>query len=735
MIGRPRWTFFALLILLAFLSLGPRAEAQGRTELLRVTLADLGYPGDDTVQGVLVSRDYSLRWPDAWTPAPGIRFRLNFRHSPTLDPRSTLTLSFNDQVLTSTTLTPQNAEGGSLEVEIPPEIVQPGYNRLRVDFYMGLEDFNCVDLDDPSIWAVIEDSSGFTLAYVPRVPALDLTLFPLPFVDNSPLIQNRVSILLPEDPTSQEWTAAVTLGARLGQLADWRPLEVSGGLATPEGLNRGVGDQIVLGRLDRLPLTEEMDVPYLKWENGAPVLVDKEGNPLPPKAGVLWLEPRPNDPTSVRLWVTGSTGAGVVTAARALADGRVVPQLVGASAVVLDLPEPPPPEGALGTTLTFQQMGYEDRTAYGSREQTLKYTLLLPDAIFLEDPVRLDLHFAHSRVIDPQRSTLTVVLNGTPMGSVRLSEENADDAWMKLELPARFFKPGNNSLVLRTNMVLPRPAGAVEDPAYLRACVKPPPDRDAWLVAYSDSRITLPAGVRARNLDLGHFPAGFVGPADLRDTGWIVPETAKADTIDAVLKVTARIGRLARGETLRPGAWTPQDWLVVREHPTYQIYFGRPSQNPALAALNELLPQPFREGTDELAPSDVVADVLPPHGQVGLLEAFLEAGKPRLAVTGTGDEGVIWAAGALSDADLQRLLRGDLAILEDAGSIASVRVRLPETLTPKALPPGSEPAPSKSRYTSWILAVAAILFAMALLVLIWVFRERPREEPEGSPTR
>ena len=36
-----------------------------------VTLADLGYVKDETLQGILVTRSYSINWPNAWQAKPG----------------------------------------------------------------------------------------------------------------------------------------------------------------------------------------------------------------------------------------------------------------------------------------------------------------------------------------------------------------------------------------------------------------------------------------------------------------------------------------------------------------------------------------------------------------------------------------------------------------------------------------------------------------------------------------
>jgi len=691
----------------------PISNFQSPTSTVRLTLADLGYEEDDTVHGVRVTRDYTLNWPDAWVVQPGNTFTLHFSHSPALDPRSSLTVEFNGVRLGSVLLTPENADDGVLEVTIPAHLIRTGYNRLRLEFYMGLHDFNCRDMDDPAVWATVHSRSAFRFRFSLRVPEPDLADFPLPFVDGSELVENHITFVLPEAPLPAELNAAAAIAAKLGQLAAWRPVRLHV-FSEPraQGLKAARGDVILVGRADRLRMLRGMNPSFIVWENDRPMLVDRLGRPLPPKAGVLWEQPSPIEETAVVLVVTGATDEAVLTAGRALASEASYPRLSGPLGIVLEVPKPAPAEMQLGQVITLEELGYDDRTAWGTREQSIHYTIPLPLSWQIRSGATLELHFAHSAIIDPERSSLSVLLNGTPVGSLLLTPENAEDARETFQLPARLFQPGDNTLTVMSDMDFHE-----ERRTERFDCLAPAP-KEAWLVVYADSQLNLPGGPSGAALDLADYPQAFIGPANLTDLAFVVPRESGTAVTETVLRIAERLGHFAEGEALWPTVVDAETLESLESPPGHQILVGRPSQNAAIAGLNELLPQPFKPGTDEPLPVESLMQIVPLEGTTGYVQAVLSPeGKPRLVVTGTSDEGVLWTGEALSDPELMRKLDGDLAILSARKAIATAEVRPEEARRPPQPPTVVQLQPAAPRPKTWINWLAASLFLITLIIL------------------
>jgi hypothetical protein len=368
----------------------------------------------------------------------------------------------------------------------------------------------------------------------------------------------------------------------------------------------------------------------------------------------------------------------------------------------------------------------------------------LPMAWQIQSEATLDLHFAHSAIADPERSFLNVLLNGTPVGNIRLTPENAEDSHTPFRLPARLFRLGDNSLAVVSDMDFDE---AHRD-EYYYDCLAPDP-KEAWLVVYADSQLNLPGGPTSVVLTLGDYPQAFVGPANLTDLAFIVPDIADSTIAHVIVQIAERLGHYAEGEALAPQVIAAQDMASMSPPPKYQILVGRPSQNMAIARLNDVLPQPFKPGTDEPLPVESLAQIIPPQGTVGYIQAVLspEERHPRLIVTGTTDEGVLWASDALSDPALVKVLDGDLAIISAAGSvvsaegatisaediIATAEVRPEEDRQPPTppMPIIEQPVPITGRSTDWIKWLTIGLFAVTLAILAAVIWPEARQRLKG----
>jgi hypothetical protein len=670
-----------------------------------ITLADLGYVRDETLQGVRASRDWEFTWPDAWKINSDMQFNLHVSHSSSLDSHSSMAVDWNGTRLASLLLTAENAQDARLSVAVPAALVKPGYNIMHVEFYMGIRDNFCADLDNPAVWATVHNDSYMRVDSVPQTPRTDLSRWPAPLVDGSALITNTVTFVLPAQPTMAELNAAAAISAKLGQQAAWRPIQMDA--ASPEsdsGLARTRGHQIVIASLDRLP--PALKLPIVASRNGAPTLVNTAGQPVPDGAGVIWEQVSPFDPASALVVVTGARPDGVLQAARALAGTPDATLFDGPLGIVLQSPQIVPDAHAPGTQVSFESLGYRDITMQGSREQVLNYTFQLPFAWQVQDNAALDLHFAHSELLDANRSSLNVLLNDVPVGSLLLTGKNAKDAHVTFDLPARAFRAGENRLTVRTDIQMDRSFADRQD------CVN---DyyREAWAVVYGDSQFDLPGGSASFLFNLTGFPRALIKSANLADLGLIVPTAPDIAVAQALVRIAGQLGRSTDAAVLAPvvidAVSKAQPALAAR------VVIGRPSQNEAIAELHDQLPQPFRAGTDEPEAVPALAQVVSTQGSIGYIQAVQDK-IPSLVVTGTGDQGIVWAATALGDAVQIGKLKGDLAMLMGPGLITTADIRKAQVKALTPVTPAEKASPRS--VPAWMTALAVGCAALALLVLL-----------------
>lgn len=723
---KPKLPIAILVLVLVLVLLGPPSQrvVAAEAQTLSITLAELGYV-DETVQGVLVNRTYSVNFPSQWTALPENTLTLRFSHSPALDVFSAMAVDWNGVRLTSVMLTPENIEGGSVTFTIPADIINKGYNQLTLQFYMGISGDYCQDDDNPAVWATIHATSSLNFTYEVDPPVVDLAVFPQVLFNDSPLVKNTITLILPDQPTSLELNALASVSAKLGQLANWRAMELNGSIQSSGG---PMGNIIVVGRIDRLGMFGVNSMPFVSQSGGVYTLKDSTGTGIPGTAGVIWEQVSPFDPTSVMILITGATDEGTLLAAQAFSNSATYSQFSGQQAVILSLPEPVSEDLDFGKTYTFADLGYVDETAEGTREQTITYNIRLPMNWASQSEVLLELHFSHSELIASNKSSLNILVNNTPVSSFLLTPSNANLSWQTIRLPTQLFGIGDNSLKITGNIKIDKD---YNDPRY---CLDNY-NNEAWVVIYADSRFTLPGGPTRMDVRLIQYPFAFMGSSNLSGVTFVVPDHSDSAVVQSLSQITARLGRYATGTALTPRVVDASTLPTLSSIHAHQILIGLPAVNPAITDLNDILPLPFTPGTNQPLPSDQIIQMISVGGSVGFIEATsTDDGQTRLVVTGNDSTGLLWATEGLTDPAMIAKLDGDLVILNAQGSIASYNLRQQAitTIVVTATPELGEPVTRQPVQWVLIISLAAIFLSVVALVIIIMQRASRKTRQKGQ---
>ncbi|RMF31484.1 MAG: hypothetical protein D6759_09950, partial [Chloroflexi bacterium] len=381
-----------------------------------------------------------------------------------------------------------------------------------------------------------------------------------------------------------------------------------------------------------------------------------EGEAVPRDEGLVMEVLAPWDPRTAILVVTGATDRAVGKAAQAMSVETAFPGMSGQVALVRDLHRRSAPSPSSSSKKTFAEMGYSDRTFIGGFVQEASYYFDVPVGWYLQSSASLELHIRHSKLVDFDRSALSVSLNSTPIASIPLRPETADDARIQIKLPATAVRWGRNKLVVTVEM--------------------PPRERCTslfsrrlWLTLFQDSFLSLEHKQATSDIfSLDYFPAPFNYSPDLEDVLLVLPSDSGPALWEAALRVAAMLGSAVReeGGAMRPGIVWDHELPPPEQRSAYHlIAFGRPTANRLIQEINPQLPQPFLPGTDRIVQRlDNVIFSLPEGlslGYVQLLPSPWNTERAVLVVTGTTDEGVLWAARSLVRGDLVWRLKGNLA--------------------------------------------------------------------------
>ena len=292
---------------------------------------------------------------------------------------------------------------------------------------------------------------------------------------------------------------------------------------------------------------------------------------------------------------------------------------------------------------TFREFGYTDRTArtiYGG----LSYSFALPGGRAPRPGSELELVISHSPLLVPDRSTVSVIVNGQTTTSAFLTTENHLRGRVRAPLPAEGFSP--HGLVVQVQFTMRLTRDECEDAQ----------NPALWATVHDESQLILSPrppeqGPGLEDLPALFTPRGAASAATPEPLTLVLPPEPSAEELDAAGIVAFQYGR----------------WLAAaREEPLLQVGMTIPKDRPSiligtggsLLTFSAIGPLGWNGQAFTTAGGRVPTD-----------EGVLAIGRsdaPSLLVSGATPEAVRDAAVALARPEYAALLRGEYIIVSGA---------------------------------------------------------------------
>ncbi|MGQ9549144.1 MAG: cellulose biosynthesis cyclic di-GMP-binding regulatory protein BcsB [Roseiflexus sp.] len=704
-----------------------------------VTFERLGAT-DQTLSGVFDGTRYLFNIPANWQPASGAQVHLDlsvFFPVGSAQQRlgGFLEARFNRALIGTIELT-QPGERRVI-LDIPDQALTPVRSDGRHEFEVALDNPTGCDVAPSDRTAVvIRSTSRFILPHTLTPLDTDLRNLPRPIFQGS-FDPDQATIVIPDNPSINDLEAALTVAAGFGRLTEGR-LQID--LTTVQRLSPQVrtGRHLILvgSHTGLAPLARNLDLPATLQENGfaAPGATLEDG--------ILQMVISPWNSERVVLVVSGASESGVAKAARALSAVPVRINNRPNVAVVRDLPEAPT-DLALAIDQRLSDLGLEPRVIR-DRTGTFDLRFTLPPGQQIDEGAYFDLTFNHAATVDFGQSSLSVGLNGIPIGGVRFSDETTRVTTSRITIPPSAARSGANVLTIQTNLV----------PRSLCADVR---SADLWATIWPESALHLPmkpaTAEPRRTFNLSSYPLPFTLNPSLATTAFVVPQRDPVAWNAAAL-LAFHVGRQTRDAMLQPLAVFADNVPTSVRESHHLLVIGRPSALPILLELGDVLPAPFDAGSDVPRSFDTpVVYRVPPDASVAYLQMVAAPWNPErvvVAALGSDDAGIEQATIMLIDPRQRARLTGTLAIVDPqqrvtlgngravltgpastptTGTATPVAVQ-PAQPTPQTVQPTPNPAGNASSNNSWLVPVVIIVAVIgASALILW---RAPWRRPPGA---
>jgi hypothetical protein len=444
-------------------------------------------------------------------------------------------------------------------------------------------------------------------------------------------------------------------------------------------------------------------------------------------AGVIQLVNSPWSASNVVVLVSGNSDAGVIKAAQAVSTGVIRPHRFPNLAVVENVQPPQANQVDFPTseTNTFASMGYSNSLFDLRGFNVETYEFQIPLGWTVSENAYFELAYGNSSLLDFGQSGIVVLLNETPIGSVRFDSETSKNAInkVKMNLPQSAIIPGENQLEIQAYI-------------YPNDICTPPQDEGNWINIWNDSVLSTPLTQKQMDMttaiNLTEYPAPFVFDFELNSTAFVLPEN-DLDAWRSAVKIASYLASQANTPIVTLSAFYGSDFPVDKRQNYHVIMIGKPSQLPIVDELGQLLPVPFEVGSDKAIEGNmrvifnIPEDV--PLGYVELLSSPWNSENVIVAILGNTTQGQVWAASAMTDATLRNQISGNLLIVNGVQVLASDTRLFPISGNPPAteeMPdvsilatPEASPQPV-SQGQNWIPLALIIGFSLIILIIFIV---------------
>ena len=263
--------------------------------------------------------------------------------------------------------------------------------------------------------------------------------------------------------------------------------------------------------------------------------------------------------------------------------------------------------------------------------------------------VKVLLRYRHSAALYASRSNLTVLVNGTSIGSVPLNKPRGEIGSVAFTVPANLIQDYNEVVVAALQNNSP-------------TCTQDPYDPSLWSEILPDSKVVFDFQPQPIAMDFSRYPYPVYDTLSLQtnQVAYLLPQDLDETWLTAATRYQASLGRVAEYRSLDTRVVESLDEVDENDR---LIVIGTPGNQSAIADLD--LPLPLNNGRL----LDAKQKELPPDVGVLMLTTTADSRVPVLVATGNGEAGVAKAVQFLAQSQDQKIGTGNVIFVNQVNDI------------------------------------------------------------------
>ncbi|WP_291722086.1 cellulose biosynthesis cyclic di-GMP-binding regulatory protein BcsB [Clostridium sp.] len=394
-----------------------------RTEVSSASYNNLEYRNftfgsDVTFSGVFSSHSLYFN-VDKHSEIKSIQANIHFNISQLVDKtkNASVTFSINGKPFYSSPLFYKEHQITYLKASVPLSAIKPGSNEFKIDTYSRISDKPCTDDVNSGNWLNLYGDSNLSMGFISKRSSNNISEFPYPFIKNDSNDYATV-IAVPDNYTEQELSAALMLETYFGK----------------QNGSENYNGTVV--KYSSVP--QHKNIIYIGDSKNIPREIRSIYPPAAQnysKCAVIKEFYSPFDKKYKFMSIISENGNMLKKAVKLLTNRDIVKQLavdtfrVDSSIKVEKRTSEP------ASKLTFRDLGLTGINFKGPFRQSSSIQYSLPKNRLPSSGCRIKLIMRYSQNLDFNRSLVTVYVNGTPIGSKKLSSDKCNGDQLELSIP------------------------------------------------------------------------------------------------------------------------------------------------------------------------------------------------------------------------------------------------------------------------------------------------------------
>ncbi|WP_167629663.1 cellulose biosynthesis cyclic di-GMP-binding regulatory protein BcsB [Listeria valentina] len=635
-----KWLAGLFLIGIFLFAVRIEAEAAGNTY-------SFPFDSDREAQGKFTTTKESFTLEDYWQ-TNSVKLKLVYRVSPLLEQEvSSLTFRINGVFFHS--FRPDGKTGGAkqLELEVPKEKLKKGENVLTIEgfVYSTRTDDRCTIDETPANWLHIDKATSIEVNYDEKPFSATIADFNKRFTGIDTISKKMSGVFTRAKSSNAEMTAGLRALASFSSRNN-----ATDSSSIPFSTVSG-GDKWDRSRY-RLLLADYSHL-QAKWKQQIP-----DDKHLKKEALMKLVQ----EGDKQVLIVTSKNKKALETAGRLLGNEELTNQLMVSEKWVGEDENVTTRKENLSKEVKLTESG--DRVK-GTGHVEQDYFVKLAPNQSITNGTKLDLHFRYAENLDFKHSLVTVLINGKPIASKKLSEKEANGDHFSVRVPKDLKVAGNFNLTVAFDFIL-------ED----NECGFTADSEIPWGFITSDTRLNLQTDEQ-EDLLFSHYPYPFIQDGEFDHTLIVLRDQLSEHEFGTLENLFHLLGSSVTGNGGALEVIRSKDFSVKDENKNL-IVIGNKKQNQVMAkASSDLYFAYNKQGNYFVSNEKMKID--PSYGEklgsVQLLPSIYNKKRAFLAVTGPTPEMTELGSNLLGSNEFLSKTYGDGVLIDQDENIHSYRFK------------------------------------------------------------